>query len=77
MTDALKLLIAERDRLDKAIAVLRGDTPRRGRPPGSGKKAAKKAPRKRTFSPEARKKQSQKMKAYWAARRKAAKENSK
>ena len=31
MADALKLLIAERDRLDRAIAVLQGTAPRRGR----------------------------------------------
>ena len=73
MTDALKLLIAERDRLSKAIAVLQGDVPSSGRAPGSGKKAVKKARRKRTFSAQARKRQSEKMKAYWAKRRKAAK----
>ena len=77
MTDALKLLIAERDRLNSAIAVLRGEAPRRGRPPGSGKKAAEKPRAKRAFSPEARRKQSEKMKASWAARRKAAKKATK
>ncbi len=35
MADVLELLIAERDRLDQAIAVLQGPR-RRGRPPGSG-----------------------------------------
>ncbi len=76
MTDILKLLTAERDRLNRAIAALQGDAPRRGRPPGSGKKAAKAkpaAPAKRNLSPEARKRQSERMKAYWAARRKAKK----
>ncbi len=76
MTDALKLLIAERDRLNKAIAVLQGEAPRRGRPSGNGKKAAKPLA-KRTFSPEDRQKQSEKMKAYWAARRKAAQKTAK
>ena len=77
MADALKLLIAERDRLNKAIAVLQGEAPRRGRPSGSASKAADKPRAKRTFSPEARQRQSEKMKAYWAARRQAAKKATK
>ena len=75
MKDVLEILIAERDRINRAIAVLQGDAaePAKrpvGRPKGSGKKAAKKRGR-RTFTAEARKAQSEKMKAYWAARRKA------
>lgn len=78
MKDVLEILIAERDRINRAIAVLQeGSAPspepaRRpvGRPKGSGKKAAKKRGR-RTFTEEARRAQSEKMKAYWAARRKA------
>jgi hypothetical protein len=76
MKDVLEILIAERDRINRAIAVLQEESasaggPRRpGRPKGSGKKAAKKRGR-RTFSEEARRAQSEKMKAYWAARRKA------
>ena len=74
MTDVLKILIAERDRLDKAIAILQPDapSPRRGRPPSTAKKAAKKPTRRRTRSPESLKRQSEKMKAYWAKRKKAA-----
>ncbi|MCB1021147.1 MAG: hypothetical protein H6509_09960 [Bryobacterales bacterium] len=78
MKDVLEILIAERDRINRAIEVLQGSavpaepaTGKRpvGRPKGSGKKAAKKRGR-RNFSEEARKAQSEKMKAYWAARRK-------
>ena len=78
MKDVLEILIAERDRINRAIAVLQEDsaTPAApakrpvGRPKGSGKKAAKKRGR-RTFTDAARKAQSEKMKAYWAARRRA------
>lgn len=77
MKDVLEILIAERDRINRAIAVLQGDAaapadPAKrpvGRPKGSGKKAATKRGR-RTFTDEARQAQSEKMKAYWAARRK-------
>ncbi len=80
MADVLELLIAERDRLDQAIAVLQG--PRRrgrppGRPPGSGKKVAAKKVRKRPgMSAEARKRLSEGMKKIWAARKRAAKKSS-
>ncbi len=84
MVDLLELLIAERDRLDQAIAVLQG--PRRrgrppGRPPGSVKKAAtkvnaKKAEKRPRMSAEARKRRSEGMKKWWAAHRKAAKKSS-
>jgi hypothetical protein len=54
----LALLIAERDRLSRAIAALQGPAKRRGRPPGSGRQAATvatvsaqaKVPRKRKLS---------------------------
>jgi hypothetical protein len=75
MKDVLEILIAERDRINRAIEVLQGEAQSEpakrpvGRPKGSGKKAAKKRGR-RNFTPEARKRQSEKMKAYWAARRK-------
>ena len=73
MADVLELLIAERDRLDQAIAVLKGPR-RRGRPAGSGKKVAAKKVRKRPrMSAEARKRQSERMKKIWAARRRATK----
>ncbi len=77
MSDALQLLIEERDRLNRAIEILGGTVPkRRGRPPGSknAPKAAKKAKRSRPKMSDARKKKiSERMKKYWAARRKAAK----
>jgi hypothetical protein len=74
----LALLTAERDRLNSAIEVLQGTTTkRRGRPPGSknGVSAtatvAKKQAR-RTFTAAQRKKQAQRMKAYWAKKKKEA-----
>ncbi len=77
MADVLELLIAKRDRLDQAIAVLQGPR-RRGRPPGSGKKgAAKKARKRRAVSAEARKRMSEAQRKRWAAHRKAAKKAAK
>ncbi len=73
MADVLNLFIAERDRLDQAIAVLRGPR-RRSRTPGSGKKVTAEKVRKRPrMSAEARKRRSEGMKKWWAAHRKAAK----
>jgi hypothetical protein len=72
MPDTLQFLIDERDRLDQAIAALQEPVRRRGRPPGS--KATKvAAPKKRTMSPAARKAAAERMRAYWAKRRKATK----
>jgi hypothetical protein len=82
----LVLLIAERDRIDAAIKALQssGSTTvirRRGRPPAKiddsmpawVKPAPAKAPRKkRRFTAQQRKAQGLRMKAFWAARRKAA-----
>ena len=80
MPDVLSLLVAERDRLNRAIEILGGSRPgRRGRKPKSlidglstsaatGKKRGRKA-----MSAAARKAVSQRMKKYWAARRKAKK----
>jgi hypothetical protein len=71
------LLIAERDRLNQAIEVLQGPTKRRGRPPknplatvapAAEPAAAAPARKKRTFSAAQRKKQAERMKAYWAAK---------
>ena len=86
MTDAtgnvLTLLIAERDRLNQAIAILQGGTAasapkRRGRPPGSKNKGSKAAPKKRgEMSDAARKAVSARMKKYWAQRRKEKKASS-
>jgi len=75
MADALEILIAERDRLNRAIAILQDEpaAPSRGRkpgrPPGStNKKNAKKG--RKAMSPAAKKAVSERMKKYWAARRK-------
>ncbi len=69
----IALLIAERDKLNRAIEVLQG-AKRRGRPPknplalvGSAAPVRK----ARTFSAAQRKQQAARMKAYWAAKRKA------
>ena len=75
MANVLEILIAERDRLNQAIAVLEGDAApkRRGRKPAAA--AAKAKPRKargRKMSAKARKAVSERMTKYWAARRKAA-----
>jgi hypothetical protein len=75
----IALLIAERDKLNRAIEVLQGPVKRRGRPPKSSYAVA--APvatlaaptakkRKGGLSAAARRAQSQRMKAYWAAKRK-------
>jgi hypothetical protein len=74
----LSLLIAERDRLSRAIDALQGGAKRRGRPPKSSAPAASHAPasaapkrRKRKPLTAAQKKaQSERMKAFWANRRK-------
>jgi hypothetical protein len=79
--DIVALLITERDRLNRAIEVLQGPTKRRGRPPKNplaAVAATKNAPaptvpakKKRTFSAAQRKEQAKRMKAYWAAKKKA------
>lgn len=76
----LALLIQERDRLNQAIEALQGPMKRRGRPPKSGSAlvtvpaSVQEAPRKkRIFSAAQRKKQAERMKAYWAAKRKQSK----
>jgi hypothetical protein len=77
----LELLIAERDKLNRAIEALGAGTKRRGRPPGSGVKrvaavtdpVAKSARKKRNFSPAQREAARQRMKKMWDARKKAAK----
>jgi hypothetical protein len=74
------LLIAERDKLNSAIAALQGAVKRRGRPPknaapvlAAAAPAALPAPkRRRGMSPARRKAQGERMKAYWAKRRKEA-----
>ncbi len=70
----LALLVQERDRLNRAIEALEGPLKRRGRPAKHDSGPVEAAPRKkRTFSAAQRKKQAERMKAYWAAKRKAAK----
>lgn len=69
------LLIAERDRLNSAIQALRGTAKHRGRPreaSNAGASAAKAPARKKRnrMSAAARKAQSERMRAFWAAKRK-------
>ena len=70
MNDLIAALIAARDRLDQAIAVLQGGQApkRRGRPPGTKNKTAINGGSK--MSQQARKAHSARMKKYWAQRRK-------
>jgi hypothetical protein len=76
----LGLLIAERDKLNKAIEALQGPTKRMGRPPKNSlatpispelAQPAKK--RHRTFTAAQRKQQAERMKAFWAAKKAASK----
>ena len=73
------LLIAERDRLNRAIEILQGSTKRRGRPPKNAVTAAAEVPtpapaiKKRTFTAAQRKQQAERMKQYWAAKKAAGK----
>jgi hypothetical protein len=74
--DIVALLIAERDKLNRAIEALQGPARRPGRPPKSmqtnaAAPVATETKGKRTFSAAQRKRQAEKMKAYWAAKRKA------
>jgi hypothetical protein len=69
------LLVEERDRLNRAIDALQGPQRRRGRPaknpvtPVIAVTQPKK--RGRRFSAAQRKKQAEKMKAFWAAKKQA------
>jgi hypothetical protein len=82
----IALLITERDKLSRAIEALQGPTRRLGRPPKnpavvvaaptatSEPTSAAPAPakrRKRTFTAAQRKAFGERMKKYWAAKRKA------
>jgi len=73
----ISLLIAERDRLSRAIETLQGPVKRRGRPPKNslaGVAATTPAKKgRRTFTAAQRKAQAAKMKAYWAKRKREAK----
>jgi hypothetical protein len=68
----LSLLIAERDKLNRAIEALQGPARRRGRPPKNPLMTAATltAPRRRRMGAAARKAVSARMKKYWAAKRK-------
>ena len=68
------LLIAERDKLNRAIEALQGSAKRLGRPPKNPLMAAAPVAKKRKQQSAARRKaQAERMKAYWAAKRKKAK----
>jgi hypothetical protein len=70
----LHLLIGERDKLNRAIEALQGSAKRRGRPPKNPLTAAAPVAKKRKRQSAARRKaQAERMKAYWAAKRKKAK----
>jgi hypothetical protein len=74
----VQLLIAERDRLNRAIDALQGPTKRRGRPPGSKNGVAAAATTlapatkrgRRTFTAAQRKAQAARMRRYWAEKKK-------
>jgi len=72
------LLIAERDKLNRAIEALQGSAKRPGRPPKNPPAAAAVAETASTKKPKRqsaarRKAQAERMKAYWAAKRKKSK----
>jgi len=72
----IALLIAERDKLNRAIEALQGPVKRRGRPPKNPLAVATSAPvaparKKRHFSAAQRKAASERMHQYWATKRKA------
>jgi hypothetical protein len=80
----VSLLMAERDRLNRAIEALQGPAKRRGRPPLSVAAAAaapaapapaqtKPTRKRRKLTAAEKKAASEMMKAFWAARRKAQK----
>ena len=70
------LLIEERDKLNRAIEALQGSAKRRGRPPKAAATPAApvaSVPKRKRQSAARGKAQAERMKAYWAARRKKAK----
>ena len=70
----LTLLIAERDKLNRAIEALQGSAKRRGRPRKDPLTAIAAPTKKRKRQSAARRKaQAERMKVYWAAKRKKAK----
>ncbi len=72
----IALLIAERDRLNKAIEALQGPLRRLGRPPKNPLAVASTVPEKRRAPKRTaaqNKAHSERMKKYWAARKKQTK----
>jgi hypothetical protein len=76
----LALLTSERDKLNRAIEALQGPVKRRGRPPRNPVAAAIDAAapepvikKRRKMSAARRKAQGERMRAYWAKRKKMAK----
>jgi len=76
----LALLIEERDKLNRAIEALQGPTKRIGRPPknplavaiATSPEPAQPAKKgRRGFTAAQRKQQAERMRAYWAAKKKA------
>jgi hypothetical protein len=68
------LLIAERDKLNRAIDALQGSAKQRGRTPKNPPMAiAAPAKKHKRQSAARRRAQAERMKAYWAAKRKKAK----
>jgi hypothetical protein len=73
----IALLIAERDRLNRAIEALQGAAKRPGRPPknplaaSATPAAAPLAKKRKRRSAAQREAQAERMKAYWAKRKKA------
>ena len=69
MTDQIvTMLIAERDRLTRAIEALQGPAKRRGRPPKAVSEiVSPAAPKKKKFSATTRRKMAAAQKARWAA----------
>jgi hypothetical protein len=85
--EILTLLILERDKLSRAIEALQGPIRRRGRPPRNSVNGAKPTAafepaqpakkKRRKFTAAQRKQQAERMKAYWSAKKKVAKPQSK
>src|SRR5260370_10182811 len=71
------LLVAERDKLNRAIEALQGPLKRRGRPPKNPLAAAASAGTKtrRHRTAAQRKAQAKRMRAYWAKRKKQEKKS--
>ncbi len=71
----IALLIAERDKLNRAIEALQGSAKRPGRPPKNAADVTTSAaaPKRKRRSAAQRKAQAERMKAYWAAKRKKVK----